>query len=142
MLDYYLRTKKSDLEFGNKNEMEVLPILIKFFNEPLKKTTDTYDTKDFVGLTLDFELKSRRIRHDQYPTALVGENKILSRDKSRDYYVVWKYTDGLFYLKYNKELWDTFTIEEYQRGCRADCNDTPKRTYHVPYRFLKKIEAY
>lgn len=144
MLDkhlYFPASQKEDLIFGGNNERDVLPLLIKYFNQHLEKTKDTHDTKDFVGVTIDMELKSRRIPHNKYPTALVGENKILARDKSRDYYVVWKYTDGLFYLKYDKELWDTFTIEAFQRGQRIDCHDRPSRVYHVPYRYLKKIEV-
>ena len=143
MLDkhlYFPPSKKEDLIYGKNNERDVLPLLEKFFNEPLEKTENEMDTTDFVGHTIDMELKSRRIPHNKYATALVGENKILARDKSRYYYVVWKYTDGLFYLKYDEELWNTFKVEEFQRGQRTDCYDRPSRVYHIPYRHLHKLE--
>jgi len=146
MLDkhlYFPASKKNDLEFGIKQEEQILPRLIKYFGQHLVKTNNTYGEIDFTGATISMELKSRRIPHNKYDTALVGANKIekARADPSRDYYIVWNYTDGLYYLKYTPSLWDTFEVADYQRGQRTDCHDAPKRTYLVPYRHLKKIEV-
>jgi hypothetical protein len=85
-------------------------------------------------------MKSRRIAKDQYDTALLGYNKILACNKpNTEYYFVYKYTNGLFYIQYNKELFDTFRVEKYRRGERDDCLNSEADTIFIPTNLLIRI---
>jgi hypothetical protein len=112
--------KQEDIQFGDATEQEVLPLLDKFFGEKHYKAmlpsgeVDTYCRWDFINeaRTARRELKGRRVRHDQYPTALLNYSKIRNQDPSIQYTYIWKYTDGIYYLPYDKKVWDTFDVRE------------------------------
>lgn len=118
--------KESDLSFGELCENKVL----KFLNEgeykenPLEKT-DKFNTWDFINSDACIELKSRRCASTDYPTTMIGENKMVACYNDRK--AVWNsvlrevrflflflFTDGLYY-------WD-FNPNEYQvnKGGRKD----------------------
>ena len=89
-------------------------------------------------------LKSRRINHDKFPTALIGLNKINScNDPKKKYYIFYKYEDGLFYIEYEKELFKTFQIDnDFKIGFRKDVNkDEISKVVKIPYKYLKKINV-
>lgn len=91
--------------------------------------------------TVYVELKTRRIRHDAYSTAMVGKNKVeFCNDPTKNYYFVFCYTDGVFYIKYDKALFATFREEnDFMRGERADCVNRPQRIVHIPREQLAPI---
>jgi hypothetical protein len=88
------------------------------------------------------ELKTRRIRHNEYPTALIGKNKIdFCSDPTKSYYFVYSYKDGLFAIKYNKDLFDTFETSAYKRGDRDDAPAIENVVVYIPHQHLHRIEA-
>ena len=137
--------KQEDLHFGDATEREVLPLLDKFFGEPHHKATlpngevDTYCRWDFLNAaeTHRRELKGRRLRHDQYPTALLNYSKIRNQDPRYLYTYIWKYTDGIFYLPYDKSLWDTFDVTEMAVWRDGECER--QLCIHVPHKHLRKM---
>ncbi len=72
--------KNKDLRFGKLNEKKVLEILKKH-NNTIKKYKYTYSTFDFYlkdennKKIIEYELKSRNIKFNQYPTIICGLNK-------------------------------------------------------------------
>lgn len=90
---------------GNKNELLLKPIIEEFFNVKLFKT-DAYHPFDFRDENkIFYEVKSRNVKHDKYPTTMVGQNKIEAANLSdRDVYFVFGFTDGNYYFKYNRNV--------------------------------------
>ena len=135
-------TQADDLKFGYTHERNVLERLQTQFNSTLMRG-GTYDTMDYTNpaKTLFIELKSRRINHNQYPTAIIGRNKVrFCSDPTKEYYFVYNYEDGLFYIKYDPELFATFdVVEEYQRNRRPDARDAPQEVVMIPYKYLKRF---
>ena len=77
-------TLASDLAYGTSNERTHKQTLEEFFKKSLthRGGYSTFDYDD--GATLFVELKSRRIRHDKYPTAIIGANKVATaREQSK-----------------------------------------------------------
>lgn len=136
-------SKKEDLQFGLNNEQKVMPILENFLNTKLQKGTNEYSIYDWWNetKTIFVELKSRRITHNKFDTALIGYNKVQQcTNKNINYYFVWLYTDGLYYLKYNKELFDTFDIKEITSKYRYDVNRIEiSKVLHIPTKLLQQI---
>ena len=94
---------QADQVFGQEKEKELLPILSKYFNFVLKPK-HRYFVFDYECDTAFIELKSRRGIRTEYPTTIVGKNKIDYADKcNKDVYFVFNFSDGLFYWKYDKE---------------------------------------
>jgi len=137
-------TQKDDLAFGKKNEEESVDMLEQYLDTTLKHR-GSYSVLDFENptKTVFVELKSRRIPSTAYTTAIVGLNKIHAMNNIEDmeYYIAFKYSDGLFTIKYEKELFDTYEVRyEYCRGPRIDCINKPQDVVMVPIKDLTKIE--
>lgn len=137
-------SKKEDKEFGSSNEQKALPTISSFLKTDLKKDPNPYSVFDFSNeaKTIMVELKSRRIFHDQYSTAILGANKIDSCIYPNvEYYFVWLYKDGIFYLKYDKKLFDTFVKQDnYKINFRYDVGRSEiSKVVHIPYKHLTKI---
>ena len=134
-----MASQQQDLIFGLDQEKIVLPILEKYFNDKIQHTKDKYSKFDFQGEKFKYELKSRKIKHNQYKTALLGYNK--KPDDTQEQYFIFNYIDGIYYIKYEDTLFNSFDVKDFQRNKRIDYNDTLKPHYFIPYEKLTKIEV-
>jgi hypothetical protein len=142
--------KQNDLRWGNENEIKVLAYLngTKKFRNTLQKTTNTYDTYDFVNHKYTCELKSRRVPHNEYVSAMCGINKVedfakgkYPKHKLRMY---WLFTDGLYYwdfkknncLDYENNEWYSAMGGRFDRGYREEC-----MCCYVWSKYLKKATS-
>jgi hypothetical protein len=100
------------------------------------KTEDDFDAIDFESSDTFLELKSRRIIHNKYPTALIGCNKIakIKNISKPNNYICWNYLDGLFYLEYDESQFNTLK-PELQKVFR-DGKWENSMVYKVPYQWL------
>ena len=134
-------TLKGDLEFGTKSEQTVQSTLENVFEKKLIRRGgySSFDYDD--GETLYVELKTRRIRHTAYPTAIIGANKVFvaSKNPTKKYWFCFSYLDGLYGIEYSKELFDTFERSIFERGERNDCMNNAQDCYFIPISFLKKL---
>lgn len=127
-----------DYKYGTKKEKETLPIIekvlnIKLFPAPSKFSTFDFFTQD--GKTF-IELKSRKQSHDRFPTTIIGKNKIETIRDDYTYYFFYNYTDGTYYIKYDKELFKSFNDRVI---CRRDRNVSSVCT-EIPVKLLTKVE--
>ena len=137
-----MANRAADLYFGRGSEVTSRGRLEVYLNTHLRHQ-DAYSIFDFTDdtNTTYVELKSRRIRHDAYPTALVGTNKVdACDDPNKNYWFAYSYTDGLYIIKYEKTLFDSFERQDdFLRGARSDCVDNPKRVVKIPTYLLEPI---
>ena len=130
------RTLKADLEFGKGKEIEILPIIRDYFKDDINFVKYEYSTYDFRGKQYKYELKSRTTKYEDYDTTLLPESKI----KYNKYiYFLFNFTDGLYYIKYEPNIFSTFKVEKFCRNKRSDYNDTPKNYIYIPITSLIKI---
>jgi hypothetical protein len=131
----------NDLAFGVGQEVNKHPFLECVFGEELVRQTG-FASMDYKGKTVYVELKTRRIKHDQYPTALISASKVDFCEKSNaDCYFVYQYTDGWFYIKYDKTLFATFWTDKYTRTESPDMVAREKDTIFIPVQYLKPLPA-
>jgi hypothetical protein len=128
-----------DLAYGTASENANHIHIQKFLGYDIKMAGGTARL-DIVRLSDNVsvgELKSRRVKYNYYPTVYIGLNKIKAFTKDdTNYFCFFKFTDGLYYIKYNKETFDTFDIEEMSR------NDEPwkrSKVINIPMNLLTKI---
>lgn len=134
-------SQKEDLAFGAKNQTEVLPLINQFFNDNAVEYDDEFSTQDFYSERAVYELKSRAIKHNQYPTAIIGCNKcnLKEDDLHKELFFVFKYTDGLFYIKYENSTFANYKMRPFCRNARSDYNDRTSLVWDIPYQDLKRI---
>jgi hypothetical protein len=99
--------KEKDLTLGLKSELTNFEKIKKMVNdENLKRTTNKYDKYDYIGDNCVVELKTRRVRHNTYPTIFIGWNKIQYWLKhlmyKKDLFIFYKFNNGLFYVHFKK----------------------------------------
>ena len=137
-----MRHQTEDLTFGKASEMKNHATLESFVGTPLA-STPPYHCFDFTDKenTVYVELKTRRIKHNQYPTTLIGKNKVdFCSDPSKRYYFCYAYLDGLYAVKYDADLFKTFEVDdEYTRSDRAGCRNGSQQIVHIPSRYLTAV---
>lgn len=141
------RSLKNDLAFGLSNEEPVRLLLKKIFkdDEEIMNTKDLYNNKycsyDFEGLTTHrkFELKSRTFNKSKYPTTILPVHKINDDITKNEYILVFKFLDKCCYIKYDKDLFNTFSKRHIQ-VYRCDKRDLPTLHFEIPVKLLIDIE--
>ena len=105
-----LELLNADLAFGLPKEDPVIDKLRKHFEEEITKSVYQYCPHDGFNKTTEYEIKSRRNRYNQYPTTIIPVSKI--RNMKRDRLVfVFNFTDGLYYIEYDKEIFGKYEIK-------------------------------
>jgi hypothetical protein len=138
-------TQQADLAFGEANEHRLTDTLNAYFNTTLERRGG-YNLFDYIGntngKTIEVELKTRRIPHDKYPTALIGYNKVAyCDDPDKDYYFVFCYSDGIYYIKYDPKVFIHFDIDRsFVRSSRSDCSNTTQTVLLIPTTLLNRLE--
>jgi hypothetical protein len=138
-----LRSLSNDLKFGLTKEVDILPILVKTWNdETIRNTKDIYNDEycsfDFENKSKStWEVKSRRITKNEYTTTILPFHK--PRKVDSDQYFVFNFTDICSYIKYDKELFKTFSkrnVTVKRQGARAE----PVLHYEIPVKLLTDIK--
>ena len=106
---------QSDLEFGHKEEIRIKVILEKYYGE--LKILEKYNPFDYENDEYLIELKSRRIPHDKYDTAMVNYSKLLRTSNSeKERVIIFNYSDGLYFWKVNLDEYSVGTGGRSDRG--------------------------
>jgi len=137
-----MANQHDDLEYGLMNEQTALQHLQDHFKTTFRRRGG-YATFDYVSINddIEIELKSRRIKHDRYDSAIIGLNKVhYCNDPNKQYYFAFLYTDGLFLVKHDRSVFDGYTHnEEYMRGERSDTNNMPQHIVLIPVEALERV---
>ena len=100
-----LKFNKNQYALGVKAEEEQLNTLRQFFNDDIIVPLPEGSTFDFQGKNKLIELKSRRCKRTAFLDTAIGVPKIsYAKQCQEDVYFVFKYTDGLYYWKYDKTI--------------------------------------
>ena len=128
----------NDIAFGLNNEPIVIDRLTKYFGEEIEKTKNKYCYYDAFSSNTKYEIKSRRCRYDTYSTTIIPIHKRKENENSRLVFV-FHFLDGLYYIVYNKDLFETFEIKEFTYN-RQGCANLPLKHFLIPIECLLKID--
>jgi hypothetical protein len=102
---------KKRCEFGKLSEQETLPIIRKFFKDKtIEPTTKHFDKWDYISKTKNYEIKTRTCKYNEYPTTMITQDKCMA-----DSILLFKFTDGLYYIEYNKQQFDKYEIKLFTK---------------------------
>jgi hypothetical protein len=137
-------SQKNDIAFGTASEMTNHDLLQLYLDTKLERKGG-YAVFDFENpnKTIFVELKSRRIKHDAYDTAIIGLNKVAFSDHlpEAEFWFAFCYSDGLYVIKYDKEVFDTLEVcHDYIRGPRTDAHNRPSSVVFIPISLLTKVD--
>ena len=137
--------KRIDLNLGFRSEDEIHAYLENYFGT-LKKTRDNINYGDYFEFdkyndNCFIELKTRRIRHNQYHSLFFGKNKylkgkkLLEQDPSLRIFYVWRCLDGCYYWEHDSS---DYTEEISGRRDRGTIEEN--LCIHINQKNLKKLE--
>ena len=135
-----MRTFKQDYNKGLQGENDIHSVLEDAFDTTLTKTVDPKHRMDFEGSNCWIEVKTRfGVSSKSYPTMLLPVSKILfALEATKPVYFVFNLTDGVFYIKFDEELFKSYGL---QNVCRWDRNETlAVRHIHIPVSDLDWIQ--
>lgn len=133
------RSFKDDYAAGISIEKDLKPMLEFKFVDKLVKT-GRYDKLDYEGERCFVEIKSRTNRYSQYPTTMIQKSKFdYARLQTKPVYFVFAFTDGIYYIQYTPELFDTFESGVFQRPGRIDKTDLRQVYVYIPITSLTRI---
>ena len=97
----------------------MLPIIKQILNvDTLVQSQNPYSVFDYYAPDCAVELKTRFCPSDQYPTTMIPLKKVLKcTDPNINYWFFFRFSDGVSYIKYDKDIFGTF---ETSRGGRSD----------------------
>jgi hypothetical protein len=131
------RSLASDYHFGRRQETLVLPRIRQYFDDTIEADENVYSRADFNGQKFKYELKSRTNTYSAFPTTLLPEDKVFTENQV----FLFNFTDGLYYIKYDKDVFDTFEKKMFRRRQRSDHNDVEKMYYYIPITALTHIDC-
>ncbi len=126
-------TYHQDYKYGITKENELFNTLKDKFDKDLEKAKNRYNLFDFTSDKTEVELKSRRVKHDQYVDTMIGINKVYyaRENKDKDFIFCFNFTDGLYYFKHNND---------YEYNIRFGGHPEDRKTYaFIPVKDLLKV---
>jgi hypothetical protein len=128
---------------GALNEVQIQPHLEKLWGTKLVRAKEKYALIDMESpdKTHFCDVKKRNILHNQYPTALIGKGKCDYLDQYPDAkrYFVYSYKDGVYFIEYKPEVFQSFECRLYKCADRVDDVQTPQPTYFIPVQRLMPL---
>ena len=152
--------QNADLQYGYERENINHHKIEQFLGVRLKKL-GKYETMDWVEESQEgddsppwyVEQKARKMRYIdlleryhspvlQYPSALIGKNKIDYMKERGNGLVVFDFEDKIMYWVYDDEEYKKMEIEQkFVRGARLGYVDKPNPVVHIPCSLLKEMKC-
>ena len=112
-----VKFSKEDNLFGLAKEQEYQEAISKLIGQPISKTKFKYCYYDYYSEDekIRIELKSRRVSSTEFNTTFFTLNKLISIDKfseNKEHLLVFSFTDGLFYIWYDREKFNQFKTQD------------------------------
>ena len=137
--------QKNDLNFGFKNEEQIHVILEEEFGKLLRSSKNPEMGKyyEFDKYNEDYfiEVKTRRIKHNQYPSLFFGNNKLIKGDEllkknpNLRIFYLWRCNDGIYGWEHKSS---EYTIEKRGRCDRG--KDEFDNCVDIKQKYIKPLK--
>ena len=129
-----IKTIQSEYKFGNKAEIELEKLMFDTFG--VIRNQNKYEVFDYESNTTLVELKTRRCYSYSFKDIMMNHSKIeLARITTKNCYFVFKFVDGIYYWKYDKEV----ELRTDINGRRDRGINEQKQFHYIPTNLLKKV---
>lgn len=126
-------------EFGQKQQTLITPILTQHFG--ILRELPRWSKFDFTSDTINIEVKSRQnMNINTYSETMMSCDKAVEFE-GKELFFVFNYVydiandkKQIYYIKYEKELFDTFEVKDFQYE-----DGTFKPHFYIPVNLLTKI---
>lgn len=130
---------ENSYRFGKQQESKILPVIIQYFKKEITPTTRQYAKYDFYDENTNYEAKSRTNKYDKYDSTMITMNKCCKCDMAKDLILLFNFTDGLYFIKYNEEQFSKYYRCHFSRA-GEDWDE--KEHIYIPITDLSLIERW
>ena len=130
----------ADLNFGFAKEEEVIPMLEEIFNESIMRAPYRYSPFDAQSDEARYEIKCRRCNSTEYNETIITVDKIQRTPKNKPLRLVFGFTDGLYYIEYEKERFEEYPIRPIS-AVKWNGQKEARDHYHIPVGHLVRISG-
>jgi len=139
------RTYAGDYAMGKAGENTTKPTLERFFKTEMMEQP-RYAPFDFIckNNTIYFELKTRKCKHNSYPTLWINYDKVeqakagKKAHPDRRYFFAFNLYDGIWYCEYDEEIFSKFSDDWFQRQDR-DVIQPSQHILNIPVEYLTQL---
>ncbi len=120
----FKKNQLNDIKYGKAKERDLKGVFEDYFTTTLEEWGEfsQFDFKNDLE-KIAIELKSRRAKYKQYPSTMVGYNKILAGldliDKGFTVIFCFSFTDGIYHWVLQKDNFDKAWIKNFGRFGRG-----------------------
>jgi hypothetical protein len=128
-----MRTFRQDLAKGMTSEEFCHPFLQRLTSAPLRRL-EPFARFDYESEDCLIELKTRlNVSSKSYSTTMINKHKVdAAKGKSKKVYYAFRFTDGIYYIQYSPELFDTFQSLPLTIQDRADYIEVEEDKMFIP----------
>jgi hypothetical protein len=126
----------NDVTFGLRKQPLVVELLTNSYDEPLTETKHKFCKYDAFSTTTKYEIKSRRCCYNTFLTTIIP---VKVRNVTERLVFVFHFTDGLYYIVYDKDLFETFEQETITYHRTSGLNE-PVLHFMIPIKHLTRID--
>lgn len=129
-----MKTIKSEYKFGAAAEVELEKLMFDTFG--VIRNQNKYAVYDYESNSALVELKNRRCFSHSFKDIMMNHSKIdLAKVTNKDCYFVFKFIDGIYFWKYDKDI----ELRTDINGRTDRGRDEQKLFYYIPTNLLKQI---
>ena len=134
------RSFQQDFQVGTSAEIRNKDVFEKAFQTILNHTKPGHRF-DYEGEDILIALKKRNTGKSTYPPTMIPTSKCTFADKqTKDCIFAFEFNDqSIWYITYDKELFDTFERKDFRRNDRVDHTDTEQSYTYIPVILLDCI---
>lgn len=129
-----MKTFESEYEIGHRVEIELEKLMFDTFG--VMRNQNKYAVYDYESNLALVELKNRRCFSYSFKDIMMNHSKIdLAEKTNKDVYFVFKFIDGIYYWKYDKDI----ELRTDINGRRDRGMNEQKQFHYIPTNLLKQI---
>lgn len=128
---------KQSYSFGKAQEARIHPVIKEYFKKDIIPTEGQYAKYDFFDNDTNYEVKSRTNNYSKYPSTMITFNKCCDCDKDKDLILIFNFTDGLYFIKFDTEQFKLYQKEMFSR---ANIAEDEKIHVYIPISHLTLIQ--
>jgi hypothetical protein len=134
----------TDYAKGTASEQQHQATLESWVGEPLQSTGVRYSRfhpVDFEGQGCWVEVKTLDCCSTTHEALMMPWRKVaFAADAKKPVYFVYALQDGLFYIRYDPDVFVDLPVRMYQRPPRHDRTDPPQPYCYIPARLVRPLE--
>lgn len=137
------RTFKADHNDGKDGERKSYNALKSLTKNPLTHILDIIAPWDFESATTLIEHKDRNCFYKSYKETMIKGLKVQrARLSDKRCFFAFRFLDGLYYIRYKKELFDTFRTDIKKIADRTDYQEKEELRVYIPIHLLTCLEKF